>query len=230
MRSNPSSNGRRTVVVIGGGPLHPAAAAHVATTDLVLAADSGYDLAVAAGLRPDRLFGDLDSISDAGLSQARDAGIEIVAFPTDKDATDTELALDAALDAVGPGGSILLLSGGGDRFDHLLASLHVLAMPRFAACAAIDGWFGPALVRMLHAPRTVEVPVTEPGATVSLVPLTDVEGVTTAGLAWPLRDEPLPLGTSRGVSNLTLGGPCSVTARSGVLAAVIPHAAPQEES
>jgi len=55
--------------------------------------------------------------------------------------------------------------------------------------------------------------------------MTDVEGVTTTGLAWPLTDEPLPLGTSRGVSNLTRGAACSVAASAGVLAVVVPHAA-----
>ncbi len=224
MHSKPPPEGRRALVVIGGEPLHPGVPARCDRADVVIAADSGFDHALAAGLRPDRLLGDLDSITPAGLERARADGVEIVAYPTDKDATDTELALDAALDAVGPGGSITLLSGGGDRFDHLLASLHVLAMGRFAGCAALAAWFGPALVEILHAPRSVDVPATLAGVTVSLVPLTDVHGVTTVGLAWPLTDEPLPLGTSRGVSNLTVGGPCTVAASRGVLAVVVPHA------
>jgi len=130
VRSHPPTTGRSALVVIGGDPLHPAVPGLLPTADVVIAADSGYDHAVAAGLRPHRLIGDLDSISDDGLAGARAAGVEIVAHPADKDATDTELALDAALSAVGPGGSITVVSGGGDRFDHLLASLHALAMPR----------------------------------------------------------------------------------------------------
>ncbi len=63
---------------------------------LVIAADSGYDHAVAAGLHPDVLVGDLDSISRRPGRARGAAGLTIDAHPADKEATDTELALDRA--------------------------------------------------------------------------------------------------------------------------------------
>lgn len=221
-------SGRQAVVVIGGDPLHPGAVRRVEPTAFVIAADSGYDHAIAAGLRPDLLVGDLDSITAAGLAAARADGLRIDAHPADKDATDTELALDRALAEVGDGGTLTILGGGGDRFDHVLASITVLAQPRFAGCAALVAWVGPALVHVLHAPRTVDLGAQPAGLTVSLIPLGDVRGVTTTGMRWPLRAEPLPNGTSRGISNLTEGGRATIAAATGVLAIVIPHAA--EES
>jgi thiamine pyrophosphokinase len=211
--------------VIGGDPLHAGVADRLPADAFVIAADSGYDHAVAAGLRPQLLVGDLDSISDSGQAAARVAGVPIDAHPADKDATDTELALDRALGYVGPGGSVTIVGGGGDRLDHLLASILVLAQPRFVACAELAAWVGPALVRVLHAPRTIELPALATGTTLSLLPIGDVEGVSTAGLRWPLAAEPLPSGTSRGVSNLASGGPATVAATRGVLAVVLPHAA-----
>jgi thiamine pyrophosphokinase len=222
------ANGRQAVVVIGGDALHPGAVRRLAPAAFVVAADSGYDHAIAAGVVPDVLIGDLDSISAAGLAAARAAGLTIDAHPTDKDATDTELALDRALAEVGDGGGLTILGGGGDRLDHLLASITVLAQPRFARCAALAAWVGPALVHVLHAPRTVDLGAQAAGLTVSLIPFGDVRGVTTTGMRWPLREEPLPNGTSRGVSNLTEGGPATIAATTGVLAIVIPYAA--EES
>lgn len=218
-------NGRQAIVVIGGDALHAGAVRRLDAAAFVIAADSGYDHAVAAGLRPDLLIGDLDSISAAGLAAARADGLTIDTHPADKDATDTELALDRALTEVGDGGALTILGGGGDRLDHLLASITVLAQPRFARCTTLAAWVGPALVRVLHAPRTVDLGVQAPGLTVSLIPLGNVRGVTTTGMRWPLRAEPLPNGTSRGISNLTEGGPATIAATHGVLAIVIPHAA-----
>jgi len=211
--------------VIGGEPLHAGAVRRIPGDAVVIAADSGFDHAVAAGLAPHVLIGDLDSISAAGLAAARAGGVEIDAHPADKDATDTELALDRALAEIGEGGSLTVAGGGGDRLDHLLASLTVLAQPRFARCAELTSWLGPALVHVLHAPRTVHLGDLPAGITLSLIPMGDVEGVTTSGLRWPLDDEPLPSGTSRGVSNVTAGRPASVAATHGVLAVIIPHAA-----
>jgi thiamine pyrophosphokinase len=223
------SNGRQAVVVIGGDPLHPGAVARLDRAALVIAADSGYDHAVAAGIRPDVLIGDLDSISATGLAAARADGLTIDAHPADKEATDTELAVDLALAEIGDGGSLTIMGGGGDRLDHLLASITVLAQPRFSRCAALRAWVGPALVHVLHAPRTVELGDHAAGVTLSLIPLGDVTGVATTGMRWPLRDEPLPNGTSRGISNLTSGGPATIAAATGVLAIVIPHAAQDVE-
>lgn len=218
-------NGRHAVVVIGGDPLHPGAIRRLHPEVFVVAADSGYDHAIAAGLQPDLLIGDLDSISPAGLAAARAADVTTESHPADKDATDTELALHRALAEIGEEGSLTIVGGGGDRLDHLLASITVLAQARFARCAALAAWIGPALVRVLHGPRTVDLGALAADVTVSLIPIGDVAGVTTSGMRWPLHGEPLPSGTSRGVSNLTTGGPATITATAGVLAVVIPHLA-----
>lgn len=222
---SPQPNGRRAVVVIGGDPLHPGAVRRLDPGALLIAADSGYDHAIAAGLQPHVLIGDLDSITAAGLAAAKAGGVAIDTHPADKDATDTELALDHALHEIGDGGALTILGGGGDRLDHLLASITVLAQPRFARCTELAAWIGPALVRVLHAPRTVELGEQQPDVTVSLIPLGHVDGVTTTGMRWPLRDEPLPSGTSRGISNLTAGGRAAIAATAGVLAVVLPDAA-----
>jgi thiamine pyrophosphokinase len=60
-----------------------------------------------------------------------------------------------------------------------------------------------------------------PGALVSLLPIGgDAEGVTTSGLRYPLRDEGLPLGSTRGLSNEVVDDDASVQLRAGTLLVV----------
>ena len=86
---------RWTVVITGGAAIPAAAVGTMRTlgTSAVIAADGGLDHAVAAGVEPTHLVGDLDSLSAAGRMWAYAHGLAIDEHPADKDRTDTELAL-----------------------------------------------------------------------------------------------------------------------------------------
>ena len=168
--------------------------------DLVVAADGGARLAPALGLRIDRWVGDADSLGEAGLADLQRAGIPVERAHPDKDESDTELAVRAALDA---GASDIAILGalGGLRFDHALANVALLALPaRLGRAACL---LGPeARVRLLVGPAELDLGG-RVGDIVSLLPLgADVEGVVTEGLRYPLRDEPLRAGPARGLSNV----------------------------
>ena len=85
---------------------------------LVIAADSGFDLALRLGILPDLLVGDLDSVA-ASPELAAFPPERIRRYPADKDETDAELGL--SLFAERGIRSIVLAGGGGGRLDHLLA-------------------------------------------------------------------------------------------------------------
>jgi thiamine pyrophosphokinase len=212
--------GRVAVVVAGGGP--PAVDAVSlgdlgATPPYVVAADSGLEHVAALGLAPDLVVGDMDSVAAATLDAARGAGVPVERHPRAKDATDLDLALDAAL-AVGPD-RIVVVTGPGDRFDHALAVGLTVAAPRLAA-VAVEAWVGRA---HLWVVRRHAVLRGRAGALLSLLPVHGAaRGVTTAGLRFPLRDEDLPAGTSRGVSNEWVDDVATVEVRDGVLLAVAP--------
>src|SRR4249920_1858938 len=125
----------QVVVVLGGGPLSPRAVTEVLDDATVIAADSGLDHAVAAGLRPTVLVGDLDSISAHGKMWAYAHELDIEQHEPDKDATDTELALvrATATDAT----QLLVLGAEGERFDHALGTLAALGNPLLARFEAI---------------------------------------------------------------------------------------------
>jgi thiamine pyrophosphokinase len=173
---------------------------------LVVAADGGARGADPLGLTIDRWVGDGDSLGGVGLAALRDRGIPIDQSPADKDESDTELAVAAAVRA-GADDVTIVGALGGPRFDHALANVALLAHPALTGRAArlVDS---AARISLIVAPAADGTPVRRSLAgrvrdLVSLLPFGgDVDGVTTYGLRYPLRDEPLRTGPARGLSNV----------------------------
>ena len=215
----------QVVVVIGGGELLPRAAAMVGPDSVVVAADSGLDRAVEAGLRPAILVGDLDSISAGGRMWAYAHDVTIREFPVDKDVTDTGLALveAAALDGVT---DLLLLAGAGDRFDHTIGALVALGAGELAPLDSVGALIGGTRIHVLHPGRSVQLLDQLPGTTFSVLALHgECTGVQIAGARWPLVDATVPPASTIGISNETSdqpGVPTTITVATGVLTVVIP--------
>lgn len=204
-------------VVVAGGDVDPRDGTELGDADLVIAADGGAAWLDANGRRPDLLVGDLDS-ADAGLvASLEGAGAAVERHPAAKEATDAELALERAV-AAGADRIVLLGALAGDRLDHELANLLLVADARWRGTVRdLRIVRGGTRVRVLHGgdQLAIEAPI---GATVTLLPIGgDATGVRTDGLAYPLRDEPLRFGRSRGLSNVVSGRPAAVAVREGVL-------------
>lgn len=199
----------------------------------VVAADGGVRLAAALGLRIDAWVGDGDSVEASDLEELRAAGVPVELASPDKDESDTELAVLAALRH--GAAEVTILGGlGGRRFDHALANVFLLTHPALlgrtlrliddrtritvlAAPAAHREGAGASTTDTPGAPVRVEI-AGRPGDVVSLLPLGGgVDGVTTQGLRYPLRDERLEAGPARGLSNLRTGTAATVTIRRGRL-------------
>lgn len=174
--------------------------------DLVFAADGGARHALACGLIPDAVIGDLDSIDDA----------IIAAIPGDRfhrvprlDITDLEKTVAFALARGSTSVEILGASGG--RSDHALANLSVLVTHKGAAAIRVhDELFEVSLV---DDSTTIEG---QPGTVVSLIALGECTGVTTEGLRWPLTDFTLPFGP-RGIHNEIESSPARISVKTGNL-------------
>ena len=205
------------VVVTGGDPVDPAHLPALEPGAFVVAADSGIDRALALGLRVDLAVGDFDSVDPDALRQVTEAGATIERHPAAKDATDLELALDAAL--VRRPRQIVVIGGHGGRLDHLLANALLLAAPAYATVDVV-AQMGPARVTVV---RSLALLHGEEGDLVSLVALHGgATGVTTEGLLYPLRGEDLHPGSTRGVSNELIDPQAEVRLRTGVLLVVQP--------
>jgi len=207
------------VVVVAGGHLSPGPLPDLPERFHVIAADAGVDRARALGLRIDRAIGDFDSVSPDGLAAAEAAGAVIERHPAAKDATDLELALDAAI-ALEPSRIVVLGSAGG-RLDHLLGSILLLADARYAG-ATVEAHLDGNRISVIRSSCTL---TGAPGEVVSLLPVHGpAEGVTTSGLEYPLHGETLAAGTTRGVSNVFAAAEVHVSVERGCLIAVQPAA------
>jgi thiamine pyrophosphokinase len=192
--------------------------------ELVIAADGGAVGAERLGLAPDLVVGDMDSIGPAHLVRLRQAGVAIEVAPADKDESDAELAVLAAL-ARGADELTIVGALGGSRLDHTLANIGLLALEAVGV-RPIELIDAAARVTLVRAPGADGRPVRRPlpgrvGAVVSLLPLGhDVTGVTTHGLRYALRDDALPAGPARGLSNVREASSASITVGRGLLLVV----------
>jgi thiamine pyrophosphokinase len=203
------------VVVAGGDPPHRDSLRSVPPGAYVIAADRGLDHAQAFGLRVGLAVGDFDSASAAAVVAAEASGVRVEWHPVDKDATDLELALEAAV-ALEPE-RVLVVAGGGGRLDHLLSTLLLLGSARYAG-VTLDAYLGTARVHVVRDERTLEG---KRGDLLSLFALHGAaEGVRTEGLQYPLGGETLEPGSSRGVSNVFAMDLARVTLERGVLLAI----------
>ena len=187
----------------------------------VIAADSGLDLAERMGITPDLVVGDLDSVTPEALRRARAAGVEVRTSPEDKDETDLELALAAAWEHLRgrSGTSLWVIGGAGGRLDHLAGNLAVMTGPRWRHFE-ITGWIGTARVDVIRSSRRLSG---VPGLQASILAWHgDAEGVTTAGLEWPLHRTTVPAGSGWGTSNRFVGDEATVSLIRGTVTVITP--------
>lgn len=175
----------------------------------VIGADGGAGLGVPVELA----VGDFDSLPAEVLEELP----RVERHPAEKDATDLELALAAALREQPE--RILVVGSAGGRLDHLFGSLLLLAADAYAG-VQVDAQLGAAAVHVVRGTRELRG---EPGELVSLFAMHGpAHGVVTDGLVYPLHGETLEPGSSRGTSNVFAGAQATVSVETGVVVAVRP--------
>ena len=206
-----------SAIVVTGGQAPFASAQALPHPALVIAADSGLHHAEALGLSVDLVVGDLDSVAPEALARARSAAVAIERHPRDKDASDLELALEAAIARQVE--RVIIVGGQGGRFDHLLANALLLGSPRFAG-VELSWWIDGATATIVDPQRPLRLQGAV-GDLLSLLPIGgDVAGITTNGLRWPLNQEVLATGSSRGISNELTAPVATVEVAAGTLLAI----------
>jgi thiamine pyrophosphokinase len=195
------------VVIVASGEPAAADAAWLDRADLVIAADGGAAWIDRVNRRPDLLVGDLDSADAALVDRLGRAGTAIERHPADKEASDTELALEAARTR-GASEIVLLGALGGGRLDHELANLLLLA----------DASLADPPVRIIRGGTTVRV--LRGG---DRLELEDGMGDTVS-----LAGATLRVGRSRGLSNEVVAAPASVSLEDGSSALLVVHTTREE--
>lgn len=170
--NRPIVQSREPVTLVGGGPVSARdLQASMARAPLCVAADSGADRLLAAGIEPHAVIGDFDSISDAAIAALPP---EILHRIADQDTTDFDKALRAIAAPL-----VLAIGFTGARMDHGLAVLNALVRHADRPCIVI----GPKDIAFA-APLRLQLRL-RAGDALSLFPLAAVSGSST-GLHWPI--------------------------------------------
>lgn len=190
----------RFLILLGGELVRTARLDGQIADSRVIAADSGIRHASTLGVTPELWVGDFDSTPDGFVE--RYAHVEQRSFSTDKDMTDGELAVAAALER---GATSLVLAGafGGPRADH--AFLHLALALRLAEAGT------PTLLTsgaqeaqpLLPGPASFDY---EDGTMFSVLAFSELSGLTEEGAKWPLDRVAVPFGSSLTLSNEVRGG------------------------
>ncbi len=207
-------------IIIAGGILDPARGLTwyrrlntlLETADLIIAADSGAGHLRKLGWAPHVIIGDLDSIDPGTLAYFKGKKIPIQSHPSRKNQTDMELCLAHALEQGAD--HITFLAATGSRLDHTLANILLLIQ---TANAGISARILDVQNELFVVKDRLEITGTA-GDLVSLIPASrKVEGVTLEGLAYPLCNHTLVMGSSLGMSNYLAGPKALITIESGTL-------------
>lgn len=202
-------------VIFGSGPVEEwgRIRALLGSPDLVLCADGGVRHALALGLTPDLVLGDFDSAGPVVVTEIAARGIPVHKVPTEKDETDTELAI---LEAIKLGATAITLVGvTGGRLDHTVANLLILpGIPSKVEVRVLDA---SAVLWLVRPGGRIAVPA-HPDTYLSLLPLSpEVRGIVAEGVQWPLDGDTLRWGQTRGVSNRITADEAFIAVREGYL-------------
>ena len=175
--------------------------AWAAAAALVVAADGGARFLIAAGVRPDVVVGDFDSLPPSDATRLAGDGVELVRHPVRKDVTDGELAVEEALRR---GAGEVVLAGALGALDHTLGHLAILR--HLAARGVAARLAAPHLtVRVFVAPAETSLDAVA-GTRVSVAPLGADAVLTLSGFDYPLTRGVLPADACLGLGNFVAAG------------------------
>ncbi len=176
----------------------------------IIAADAGLKYLKNAGLTPDLIVGDFDSLG------AVPDGDNVIAHKPEKDDTDMMLAVKEAL--AHHADTIVIYGGLGGRIDHSYANLQTLA---FIACHGANGYLagcGNVCIVIKNGGITFDESMS--GIVSVFCVGSEAKGVDLSGLKYALSNHTLTCDYPLGVSNEFTGRPSSVSVREGMLAVI----------
>ncbi len=181
--------------------------------DYIVCVNGGTGHALALGLKPDLVIGDLDSLSAADREEVNRLNPELIVYPSEKDKSDLELALDHAVKSK-PNEIILIGALGGTRFEHAFINVLLLYIPlrqRIPARIISED----QEIMLVRDQATIDG---NAGDYLSLYALTNrADGIITGGLKYPLSNDTLYFASTLGLSNEFISKQANVSLKSGLL-------------
>jgi thiamine pyrophosphokinase len=191
---------RKRAIIFANGNLSDTSNAinYIKKDDLIVCADGGLEKVYKLGIIPSAVIGDLDSAEKHTVKKYNNK-TKFIKYPQNKDFSDLELALKYCLNE---GCTEVVLFGiWGNRIDHFLSSIFLLQSFRDK-----DKWLKLTIVE-----ERIQIFFAngyfrfrgKKGDLVSIIPISgNLEGICTKGLIFPLNNETLKYGSTRGISNI----------------------------
>jgi thiamine pyrophosphokinase len=207
----------RAAIFLNGSPDSGRLIQAVATrADLVVAADGGARYALAAGIVPDLIVGDMDSLGEDLAREAEQRGAPLRRHPQRKDKMDGHLAVLAARES-GTSAAHFLCAAGGKPGAFFALPHILLAAERIGLRSTIVADWG----RMFVVETRFRVVEGAAGDSISIFPLSGpATGVTLEGMGYPLTNANLQPGDTLGFHNELIGREATVSVESGTLLVV----------
>ena len=179
-------------------------------SDLIIAADGGYNTLTKLNIKPDLVVGDFDSLGNVPENE------NIIKYPVKKDDTDTMLAVKIGLEK---GYKTFVIYGAiGGRLDHTVASIQTATfVAENGGIAYIyDGTHTVTAIKN----TSIKFKTTAKGY-VSVFALSGLcQGVTINGLLYKLSDAEITPHFPIGVSNEFIGEESEISVKDGVLTVI----------
>src|SRR5258708_21839455 len=175
------------VIIFAGGALQPGKALYdaISSVDMISGEDRGAATALQVGYPPNIVVDDFDSLDTPLLRELSERGSQVRKVAIEKDETDTELAMQVAIEQ-GATSITLLAALGAARFDHTMANILLLAGFDGVSIRIVDG---PSTCWLVRGPGSSAIEG-QVGDLVSLLPMTgDASGVRTTGFAFSFFSE-----------------------------------------
>ena len=187
-------------VIICGGNVGEYIKNYIKPDDYVICADSGYDRAKAFGIKPDVVIGDMDSTCETEIPY------DLITYPVRKDFTDSELAINFALEKNFD--EVLMFGMIGTRMDHSISNITLLQRIPNAVIIDENNEIYYAVGKFALSGKA--------GDTVSIIPfMGDCVVANSKGLDYPLLNTTIKCGTTLGVSNVMTDSQCEIDIEKG---------------
>ena len=178
--------------------------------DEIIAVDSGVEHLFKLSLDPNTLIGDLDSISENSLDKVKKNGVDIIAFNSNKDQTDFELALNYL---EGVENSIIYIIGGeSGEIDHLLSIF--LLIPSKSFFENIIWVYGDKKIIFRQKLKLNVKKMSK----FSIIPLSDLSNLSIDGAKWNLENKNIQFGETTTLRNIANEDELNVSCDKGVFA------------
>lgn len=177
--------------------------------DYIITADGGYDNSLILNLKPDLLVGDFDSI-DKNTVKNLPKDLKIIKYPSEKDMSDLEIALEYLVENSFT--EAVIIGGIGSRLDHSISN--ILTIFKYSSKnLEITVVNDKNIISRIKTKMYIE----KDNYYYSLIPIS-VEGIVVSlnGFYYDLTKQPIEFGSTLGVSNYIIKEHSTIELHSGI--------------